>query len=179
MPTDASVEHPQENEQDLLPEIIVDETAEDFVQDDEPPAEPEPEPTPEQEEVVVEPELPPAPEQDNIFQTGKPVKKKRNVSEKQKAHLDRIRAKALERKREKADERAKARSTSKQHAPTAEPVREQRTYRDEDDDKMVVEPPVDRARVPSTQQHALLLLRLQPRHQPCPSVACCRPPRAP
>jgi len=32
MPTDASVEHPQENEQDLLPEIIVDETAEDFVQ---------------------------------------------------------------------------------------------------------------------------------------------------
>eukprot|EP01044_Picomonas_judraskeda_P007087 COSAG03_NODE_743_length_6016_cov_4.204834_1_plen_203_part_10 len=31
----------------------------------------------------------------------------------------------------------------------AEVVREQRTYRDEDDDKMVVEPPVDRARVPS------------------------------
>ena len=58
-----------------------------------------------QAEVVVEPELPPAPEQDNIFQTGKPAKKKRQVSEKQKAHLDRIRAKALERKKEKASER--------------------------------------------------------------------------
>ena len=69
-----------------------------------------------QNEVVIEPELPPAPEQDNIFQTGKPVKKKRNVSEKQRAHLERIRTKAVERKKEKAAERKVARATS-QPAP--------------------------------------------------------------
>ena len=40
-----------------------------------------------------------------MFQTGKPVKKKRQVSEKQRQHLDRIRIKALERKKEKADAR--------------------------------------------------------------------------
>ena len=65
----------------------------------------------ENEVVVMEaPALPPTPEQDNIFQTGRPVKKKRQVSEKQRAYLDRIRAKALERKKEKANERAQVRS---------------------------------------------------------------------
>ena len=67
------------------------------------------------------PALPPAPEQDNIFQTGRPVKKKRQVSEKQRAHLDRIRAKALERKKEKAGERAQARSAG-HPTPTPAPA---------------------------------------------------------
>jgi hypothetical protein len=80
-----------------------------------------------EEDVVVmeEPVLPPAPEQDNIFQTGKPLKKKRQVSEKQRAHLDRIRAKALERKKEKAGERAQVRAAlepSPAPAPAPAPV---------------------------------------------------------
>ena len=111
------MEHAQPDEQDLLPEIVLDETAEGFVPDDDPPVPVEPElelelELEEENEVVVmeAPALPPAPEQDNIFQTGRPVKKKRQVSEKQRAHLDRIRAKALERKKEKADERAQVRS---------------------------------------------------------------------
>lgn len=119
MPTEDPHEHAHD---DILPEIVVDESAEQYVQqpeeeEDQPPlpapAEAE---EPVQNEVVIEPELPPAPEQDNIFQTGKPVKKKRNVSEKQRAHLERIRTKALERKKEKAAERKVARATS-QPAP--------------------------------------------------------------
>ena len=43
-------------------------------------------------------------------------RKKRNVSEKQKAHLDRIHAKALECKRKKADERAKGSANREQAA---------------------------------------------------------------
>ena len=128
MPTDTPMEHAQPEEQDLLPEIVLDETAEGFVPDDDPPVPVEPELELELEEenevVVMEaPALPPAPEQDNIFQTGRPVKKKRQVSEKQRAHLERIRAKALERKKEKANERAQARSTSHPTpAPTPVPT---------------------------------------------------------
>ena len=118
---DMSTEDPQEEEYEILPEIVLDETADAFVPDDDPPV-PQP-PEEEEQEVVVKPELPPPPEQDNIFQTGKPVKKKRQVSEKQRAHLDRIRAKALERKKEKASERAKARASSKAApAPAPAPV---------------------------------------------------------
>ena len=121
MPTEDPQEHAHD---DILPEIVVDESAEQYVQqpeeeEDQPPlpapAEAE---EPVQNEVVVEPELPPAPEQDNIFQTGKPVKKKRNVSEKQRAHLERIRTKALERKKEKAAERKAARATSHRFLPS-------------------------------------------------------------
>ena len=115
MTTDTQMEHAQPEDQDLLPEIVLDESAEGFVPDHDPPVPVEPELELElelEEDVVVmeEPVLPPAPEQDNIFQTGKPLKKKRQVSEKQRAHLDRIRAKALERKKEKANERAQVRS---------------------------------------------------------------------
>ena len=120
---DMSTEVPQEEEQEILPEIVLDETADAFVPDDDPPV-PQP-PEEEEQEVVVKTELPPPPEQDNIFQTGKPVKKKRQVSEKQRAHLDRIRAKALERKKEKASERAKARASSKAEsapAPASQPA---------------------------------------------------------
>ena len=116
MTTDTQMEHAQPEDQDLLPEIVLDESAEGFVPDHDPPVPVEPELELElelelEEEVVVmeAPVLPPAPEQDNIFQTGKPLKKKRQVSEKQRAHLDRIRAKALERKKEKAGERAQVR----------------------------------------------------------------------
>ena len=118
-----STEVPQEEEQEILPEIVLDETADAFVPDDDPPV-PQP-PEEEEQEVVVEPQIQPPPEQDNIFQTGKPVKKKRQVSEKQRAHLDRIRAKALERKKEKASERAKARASSKAEsapAPASQPA---------------------------------------------------------
>lgn len=118
---DMSTEDPQEEEYDILPEIVLDETADAFVPDDDPPV-PQP-PEEEEQEVVVKPQLPPPPEQDNIFQTGKPVKKKRQVSEKQRAHLDRIRAKALESKKEKASERAKARASSKaESAPASQPA---------------------------------------------------------
>jgi hypothetical protein len=116
MTTDTQMEHAQPEDQDLLPEIVLDESAEGFVPDHDPPVPVEPELELEleleEEEVVVmdAPVLPPAPEQDNIFQTGKPLKKKRQASEKQRAHLDRIRAKALERKKEKANERAQVRS---------------------------------------------------------------------
>ena len=123
MPTDTPMEHAQQEEQDLFPEIVLDETAEGFVPDHDPPVPVEPElelelEEDEENEVVVmdAPVLPPAPEQDNIFQTGKPLKKKRQVSEKQRAHLDRIRAKALERKKEKAGERAQVRA-AKEPAP--------------------------------------------------------------
>ena len=100
-------ENDTENERDLLPEIVVDEVAEDYVvMDDELPADLEQEdveqPPPraqsaaeEEQSVVLQAEVPPMPEQDNIFQTGRPAKKKRNVSEKQRAHLERIRSKAL------------------------------------------------------------------------------------
>jgi hypothetical protein len=123
-------ENDTENERDLLPEIVVDEAAEDYVvMDDELPADLEQEdveqPPPraqsaaeEEQSVVLQAEVPPMPEQDNIFQTGRPAKKKRNVSEKQRAHLERIRSKALERKREKAAER-RAAKTAEQPAPAA------------------------------------------------------------
>ena len=114
---------PDENERELLPEIVVDEAAEDYVVMDEPEDEPEPSKSraaAEEESVVVQPEMLPAPEQDNIFQTGKPVKKKRNVSEKQRAHLERIRSKALERKKEKAAERKAARAAVQASAPKVE-----------------------------------------------------------
>ena len=120
---DMSTEDPQEEEYEILPEIVLDETADAFVPDDDPPV-PQP-PEEEEQEVVVKPELPPPPEQDNIFQTGKPVKKKRQVSEKQRAHLDRIRTKALERKKEKANERAQARASNKAEsapAPASQPA---------------------------------------------------------
>ena len=121
-------EQPEESEQDLLPEIVIDESAEQYVQqldeelDPEPPAElqKQAEP-PAHNDIVIEAELPPAPEQDSIFQTGKPVKKKRVASEKQRAHLERIRAKALERKREKADERKAARTASQKATQPAAP----------------------------------------------------------
>ena len=100
-----------EPENDIFPEIIVDES--DYVPSDE---EPEPEPEPEQvvpeQPVIVEP-----PQQDDMFQTGKPVKKKRHVSEKQRQHLDRIRIKALERKKEKAEARKK-----EKQAPVIKPI---------------------------------------------------------
>ena len=125
MPTDTPMEDAQQEEQDLFPEIVLDETAEGFVPDHDPPVpvEPELELELEEEEVVVmdAPVLPPAPEQDNIFQTGKPLKKKRQVSEKQRAHLDRIRAKALERKKEKAGERAQVRAAL-EPSPAPAPV---------------------------------------------------------
>jgi hypothetical protein len=130
MPTDTPMEDAQQEEQDLFPEIVLDETAEGFVPDHDPPVPVEPElelelelEEDEENEVVVmdAPVLPPAPEQDNIFQTGKPLKKKRQVSEKQRAHLDRIRAKALERKKEKAGERAQVRA-AKEPAPAAPKV---------------------------------------------------------
>ena len=128
------MEHPEENERELLPEIVVDETAEDYVvmeeageeEEEEAAAPPPPRAEPKEESVVLEAELPPTPEQDNIFQTGKPAKKKRNVSEKQWAHLEWIRSKALERKKEKAAERKVARTTRQtpavQSAPTEQPA---------------------------------------------------------
>ena len=104
-----------EPENEIFPEIIVDET--DYIpSDEELEPEPEPEPVVPEQPVQIEP-----PQQDDMFQTGKPVKKKRQVSEKQRAHLDRIRAKALERKKEKASERAKARASSKA-APAPAPA---------------------------------------------------------
>ena len=130
MPTDTPMEDAQQEEQDLFPEIVLDETAEGFVPDHDPPVPVEPElelelelEEDEENEVVVmdAPVLPPAPEQDNIFQTGKPLKKKRQVSEKQRAHLDRIRAKALERKKEKAGERAQVRAAN-EPAPAPSPA---------------------------------------------------------
>ena len=80
----------------------------------------------------------PAPEQDNIFQTGKPLKKKRQASEKQRAHLDRIRAKALERKKEKAGERAQVRaalepSPAPAPVPKVQPVPQQYLTHDDVD----------------------------------------------
>jgi hypothetical protein len=100
------MEENEENERDLLPEIVVDEAAEDYVvMDDElpPDLEQEEEQQPpraqsaveEEQSVVLQAEVPPMPKQDNIFQMGRPAKKKRNVSEKQRAHLERIRSKAL------------------------------------------------------------------------------------
>ena len=80
-------ENDTENERDLLPEIVVDEAAEDYVvMDDELPADLEQEdveqPPPraqsaaeEEQSVVLQAEVPPMPEQDNIFQTGRPAKK--------------------------------------------------------------------------------------------------------
>ena len=82
MTTDTQMEDAQPEEQDLLPEIVLDESAEGFVPDHDPPVPVEPELELEleleEEEVVVmdAPVLPPAPEQDNIFQAGKPLKKK-------------------------------------------------------------------------------------------------------
>ena len=96
-----------EPENDIFPEIIVDES--DYVPSDE---EPEPEQVVPEQPVIVEP-----PQQDDMFQTGKPVKKKRQVSEKQRQHLDRIRIKALERKKEKAEARKK-----EKQAPVIKPI---------------------------------------------------------
>ena len=98
-----------EPENEIFPEIIVDET--DYIpSDEEPEPEPEPEPVVPEQPVQIEP-----PQQDDMFQTGKPVKKKRQVSEKQRQHLDRIRIKALERKKEKADARKKEKQAVDTH----------------------------------------------------------------
>eukprot|EP01046_Picozoa_sp_COSAG06_P031084 COSAG06_NODE_2998_length_5979_cov_10.676075_6_plen_206_part_00 len=130
MPSFTDREQPEESEQDILPEIVIDESVEQYVQQLDEELDPDPEPPtdlqkqaepPAHNDIVIEAELPPAPEQDSIFQTGKPVKKKRVASEKQRAHLERIRAKALERKREKADERKVARTASQKATQPAAP----------------------------------------------------------
>ena len=111
-----------EPENEIFPEIIVDET--DYIpSDEELEPEPEPEPVVPEQPVQIEP-----PQQDDMFQTGKPVKKKRQVSEKQRQHLDRIRAKALERKKEKADARKKEKqAVDTPPPPVIKPITQQAT----------------------------------------------------
>ena len=111
------IEDPIE-ESEIFPEIIVDD--ENYVpSDDEPPPEPQPEPEP---EVAPEPVVLAPPQHDDMFQTGKPVKKKRQISEKQRQHLDRIRAKALEKKKENAESRKKERQKTDPPPPVVKPI---------------------------------------------------------
>ena len=87
----------------ILPEILIDDTADEYVETDDEPGTPSPKTRPPANEIFYQEEEPPAVEP--TFNYVKPAKPKRHVSEKQRQHLATIRTKALETR--KANAKAK------------------------------------------------------------------------
>ena len=92
----------------ILPEILIDDTADEYVETDDEPGTPSPKTRPPANEIFYQepPEDEPAPPAvEPTFNYVKPAKPKRQVSEKQRQHLATIRTKALETR--KANAKAK------------------------------------------------------------------------
>ena len=85
----------------ILPEILIDDTADEYVETDDEPGTPSPKTRPPANEIFYQDEEPPEdepapPAVEPTFNYVKPAKPKRQVSEKQRQHLATIRTKALE-----------------------------------------------------------------------------------
>ena len=110
----------------ILPEILIDDTADEYVETDDEPGTPSPKTRPPANEIFYQDEEPPEdepapPAVEPTFNYVKPAKPKRQVSEKQRQHLATIRTKALETR--KANAKAKRESKLKaQPAPAPTPA---------------------------------------------------------
>ena len=110
----------------ILPEILIDDTADEYVETDDEPGTPSPKTRPPANEIFYQDEEPPEdepapPAVEPTFNYVKPAKPKRQVSEKQRQHLATIRTKALETR--KANAKAKRGSKLKaQPAPAPTPA---------------------------------------------------------
>ena len=110
----------------ILPEILIDDTADEYVETDDEPGTPSPKTRPPANEIFYQDEEPPEdepapPAVEPTFNYVKPAKPKRHVSEKQRQHLATIRTKALETR--KANAKAKRESKLKaQPAPAPTPA---------------------------------------------------------
>ena len=110
----------------ILPEILIDDTADEYVETDDEPGTPSPKTRPPANEIFYQDEEPPEdepapPAVEPTFTYVKPAKPKRQVSEKQRQHLATIRTKALETR--KANAKAKRESKLKaQPAPAPTPA---------------------------------------------------------
>jgi hypothetical protein len=112
----------------ILPEILIDDTADEYVETDDEPGTPSPKTRPPANEIFYQDEEPPEdepapPAVEPTFNYVKPAKPKRHVSEKQRQHLATIRTKALETRKANAkakrDLKLKAQPTP---APTPAPA---------------------------------------------------------
>ena len=113
----------------ILPEILIDDTADEYVETDDEPGTPSPKTRPPANEIFYQDEEPPEdepapPAVEPTFTYVKPAKPKRQVSEKQRQHLATIRTKALETRKAnaKAKRDAKASKAQPKPAPTPAPA---------------------------------------------------------
>jgi hypothetical protein len=105
----------------ILPEILIDDTADEYVETDDEPGTPSPKTRPPANEIFYQEDEPAPPAVEPTFTYVKPAKPKRQVSEKQRQHLATIRTKALETR--KANAKAKRESKLKaQPAPAPTPA---------------------------------------------------------
>ena len=125
----------------ILPEILIDDTADEYVETDDEPGTPSPKTRPPANEIFYQDEEPPEdepapPAVEPTFNYVKPAKPKRHVSEKQRQHLATIRTKALETR--KANAKAKRDLKLKaQPKPTPAPTPAPARFNDTDVDQLL------------------------------------------
>ena len=127
----------------ILPEILIDDTADEYVETDDEPGTPSPKTRPPANEIFYQDEEPPEdepapPAVEPTFNYVKPAKPKRQVSEKQRQHLATIRTKALETR--KANAKAKRDLKLKAQpkpAPTPAPTPAPARFNDTDVDQLL------------------------------------------
>ena len=106
----------------ILPEIVIDDTADDYVETDDEPSTPSPKSKPPATEIFEQENEPPVPAVEPSFDDVKPKKPKRKVSEKQRQHLASIRAKALESRKANAKAKREAKQQQQKPAPAPAPA---------------------------------------------------------
>ena len=111
----------------ILPEILIDDTADEYVETDDEPGTPSPKTRPPANEIFYQDEEPPEdepapPAVEPTFNYVKPAKPKRQVSEKQRQHLATIRTKALETRKANAKAKRDAKASKAQPKPTPTPA---------------------------------------------------------
>ena len=129
----------------ILPEIVIDDTAEDYVETDDEPSTPPAKSKPPATEIF-EQENEPAPVP--VVEPVIPKKPKRQVSEKQRQHLASIRAKALEARKANAKAKREAKTKASKPpepapvpapapAPAPQPASRQQQFNDADVDQLL------------------------------------------
>ncbi len=127
----------------ILPEIVIDDTAEDYVETDDEPSTPPAKSKPPATEIF-EQENEPAPVP--VVEPVIPKKPKRQVSEKQRQHLASIRAKALEARKANAKAKREAKTKASKPpepapvpapAPAPPPASRQQQFNDTDMDQLL------------------------------------------
>ena len=111
----------------ILPEILIDDTADEYVETDDEPGTPSPKTRPPANEIFYQDEEPPEdepapPAVEPTFNYVKPAKPKRQVSEKQRQHLATIRTKALETRKANAKAKRDAKASKAQPTPAPTPA---------------------------------------------------------